>query len=126
MNFISFTEMQEILAYLCDELPEIFFRELNLGVVLSEKLLMNPHSRPDLPLYIMGQYVRNPIGRQIFIYYGSFKAVYQYADQAVLTAKLREVLRHEFRHHIEYLAGERGLEIEDVKQINQYLGGSIL
>ncbi len=126
MDFISFTEMQDILADLCDELPEIFFKELNLGVVLSEKLLMNPHSRPDSPLYIMGQYVRSPIGRQIFIYYNSFKAVYQHADRAILTVKLREVLRHEFRHHIEYLAGERGLEIEDIKQINAYLGGSIL
>ncbi len=124
MDFISFEQMQDILADLCDELPEIFFSELNLGVVLSDKLLMNPHSRPDLPLYIMGQYVRSPIGRQIFIYYRSFKAVYQYVDGATLTVKLREVLRHEFRHHIEYLAGERGLEIEDVKQINKYLGGS--
>ncbi len=123
MEFISFAEMQDILADLCDELPEIFFKELNLGVVLSEKLLMNPHSRPNVPLYIMGQYVRSPIGRQIFIYFGSFKAVYGRADKAALITKLREVLRHEFRHHIEYLAGERGLEIEDIEQIKKYLGG---
>ncbi len=123
MEFISFDEMQDILADLSDELPPIFFEELNLGVVLSEKLLMNPHTRPELPLYIMGQYVRSPIGRQIFIYYGSFEAVYRHADKAALITKLRGVLRHEFRHHIEYLAGERGLEIEDIEQIKRYLGG---
>ena len=43
-------------------------------------------------------------------------------DREQLKVKLREVLRHEFRHHIENLAGERGLEIEDEKFINKYLG----
>ena len=38
-----------------------------------------------------------------------------------MTEQLREVLRHEFTHHIESLAGGRGLEIKDEKQIRDYL-----
>ena len=42
-------------------------------------------------------------------------------DEEALTEQLREVLRHEFTHHIESLAGERGLEIKDEQQIRDYL-----
>ena len=31
-----------------------------------------------------------------------------------------EVLLHEFRHHLESLAGERDLEIEDAVELTQY------
>ncbi|MCD7763821.1 MAG: metallopeptidase family protein [Lachnospiraceae bacterium] len=41
------------------------------------------------------------------------------SDEAV-RGKLRKVLLHEFRHHLESLAGERDLEIEDAINISRY------
>ena len=35
--------------------------------------------------------------------------------------KLRKVVKHEFLHHLESMAGERDLEIEDYLQLENYL-----
>jgi len=39
----------------------------------------------------------------------------------MLKNKLRSVLKHEFLHHLESLAGERQLEIEDERKLMEYL-----
>jgi hypothetical protein len=38
-------------------------------------------------------------------------------------AELRRILRHEFTHHLESLAGEKGLEIKDRIEIEKYKAG---
>jgi hypothetical protein len=38
-----------------------------------------------------------------------------------MTVKVREVLRHEFRHHLEGLSGLRDLEVEDDIFLRNYL-----
>ena len=38
--------------------------------------------------------------------------------------QLIRVLKHEFTHHIESLAGERELEIKDAKYIQNYLNNT--
>lgn len=121
MGFIDFEQMQQILGELCDELPPEFFEDLNLGVVLKSEVEFHHDSRPENPLYVMGLYVRNSMGRQIFIFYGSFRAVYQGAPEEVIRQQLRHTLRHEFTHHLEYLAGEKGLELDDKRRLEQYL-----
>ena len=68
----------------------------------------------------MGEYIVSQAGRMIKIYYGSFERMYSWMDEEQLTEELREVLRHEFTHHIESLAGERGLEIKDEIQLQEY------
>ena len=61
----------------------------------------------------MGEYVEDPyMGRMIYIYYGSFLEVYGELGEKELEEELRETLLHEFTHHMESLAGERGLEIK--------------
>ena len=37
-----------------------------------------------------------------------------------IRVQIRKVLLHEFRHHLESLAGERDLEIEDAVNVSQY------
>ena len=37
-----------------------------------------------------------------------------------LRVQIRKVLLHEFRHHLESLAGERDLELEDAAELTQY------
>ena len=54
------------------------------------------------------------------IYYGSFAAVYGYEGPEELRERVRKTILHEFRHHLESLAGERGLEVEDAIRLADY------
>ncbi len=118
---ITIDRMHEILDELAMELPRVFFKELNGGILLLDEVKMHPVSKAD-DLYIMGQYVRSSsMGNYIAIYYGSMCRVHGNLSEAEMKEELRHVLRHEFRHHIEGLAGEDGLEREDEENIKQYL-----
>lgn len=115
----------EILIELCDELPEAFFHELHQGVLLSEDIKISPYARSD-DLFIMGEYRRAYYGNQITIYYGSFARAYPNLDEEALKNRLRETVRHEFRHHMEHLSGMYGadsLEREDQVRMRRYLRG---
>lgn len=80
---------------------------------------------PDFPgedLYILGEYCQDPyLGRSIVIYYGSFEPVFGDLSPLELRRELRDTLRHEFRHHVEALAGENGLDLEDEAWLAEYL-----
>lgn len=115
---MDYRQVGDILDMLAEELPQEFYRELSGGILLVPEAKQSPHG-PDL--LIMGEYIRSQMGRMIKIYYGSFEQMYSWMDEETLTEQLREVLRHEFTHHIESLAGERGLEIKDEQQIRDYL-----
>lgn len=110
----------EILDELACELPEKFFDELNLGISVSDQAKPHPRSRGD-ELYIMGEYFRNVMGRGIVIYYGSFAHIHGEESPQSLRDEMRKTLRHEFRHHLEGLALEDGLEKEDERQLREYL-----
>ena len=114
--------IEEVDAYLHEivqELPEAFFQRLNGGIILLPDCKTHPQGTGDL--YIMGDYCnRYDTGRCIRIYYGSFQRTYGRAPEHVLREKLRETLLHEFTHHLESLAGERGLEIKDKMQLEAY------
>ena len=114
-------KFKEILEGLIDELPPIFFQELSGGIVLEDFCKVSPYAQSD-DMFILGEYVVNgSVGRQVRIYYGSFERMYSNLTEEALEEKLRGVLRHEFRHHLENRAGERGLEIEDANYIASYL-----
>jgi hypothetical protein len=118
---ISIKETEKMLDELAGELPEAFYSRLNGGIMLLPDVKKSAVEGAD-GLYILGEYhVNGPLGRYIIIYYGSFIRVHGYLDKEAFKNRLRKTLRHEFRHHMESLAGERGLEIEDAKFINDYL-----
>lgn len=119
-NFPSIDQLHKILDEIAEELPEEFFRELNQGIILLPEYKLHPESRAQDKLYIMGEYVRSMAGRHIVIYYGSFEKVYNGYPIEIIEEKLRETLYHEFIHHLESLAGERGLEIEDAENLAKY------
>ena len=111
----------EMLTEVCEELPDDFFRELHYGVHLSEEYKPSPYARND-DLVIMGEYSRSPQGNKITIYYGSFERTCWWMTEEQLKNKLRETVRHEFRHHMENLAGMYGadsLEHEDMEELKQ-------
>ena len=116
---LSFDEAGDLLDQMAEEFPEAFYQELNGGISLL------PEAREDSQgedLYIMGEYCNDMMGRYINLYYGSFAAL---AEQENWTEEdwedeLYTTLSHEFTHHIEGLAGERGLEIKDELEMEEY------
>ena len=114
-------QVNDILDEIAETLPPEFFRQLNGGILLLPEEKHSPVPGAT-ELYVMGEYCVNSVmGRCIKIYYGSFEKNYGNASEEFLRQKLREVLLHEFTHHFEHLGGEKGLEIEDARQINAYL-----
>jgi len=70
----------------------------------------------------MGQYIHmGPVGRGIVMYYTPFAKLFGELTESEAMEKLRHFYRHEFRHHLEFLAGESELEIEDSEAIREYL-----
>lgn len=117
---MTIDEAQVILEKLVNELPEEIFKELNGGVLLLPKKKISSEARNN-DLYVMGEYVVSPsMGRLVKIYYGSFVALYgEDASESTWRKRLRKTLHHELTHHLENLAGEKDLEIED--EINMLL-----
>lgn len=116
---LTFEEVRSILDVIAEELPREFFRDLNGGIPLLPETCQD-HGDSVHDLYTLGEYVEDEMRRYIIIYYGSFVALYKYLSQEELRKELKETLIHEFTHHIESLAGEYGLEIEDELEMNHF------
>ena len=115
-------EVEEILEDICESIPSYAFDHLNGGIILSEEKKYHEESRED-DLLIMGEYQRSILGNMIKIYYGSFMEMYRFSSRERLKEKLEEVLLHAFTHHLEFLANEWGLVIEDKKFLEEYRKG---
>lgn len=120
---ISIERFNEIVEEELKLLPDYVFEELNGGVVVDEKVNLHPKRLAD-DLYIMGTYSTSPVmGKQIVIYYGSFTKTMPCADEETLRLKIRDTIRHEFRHHMETRAGFFGagtLIDEDKREMDRY------
>ena len=122
---ISIEEYRNIISELMDELPKEFFRDLSGGVIVSEALVIPDYARAD-DLYTLGQYQVASGIRQIIMFKGSFDRAYPRADAARAKELLRGILRHEFRHHLEFLGGihnSDSLEAEDRRRKQACLSG---
>ena len=120
---ISIEEYKEIISELMDELPEEFYRELTGGVIMSEALVIPDYARGN-DLYTLGQYQVYYGVRQIVMFKGSFDRLYPNVGVSEARDILRGILRHEFRHHIEFLGGihnSSSLEAEDERKKQTYL-----
>lgn len=116
---LSFDEAGDLLDEMAEEFPEEFYQELNGGISLLPEAMEDPQGED---LYIMGEYCNDMMGKYINLYYGSFAALAEQENwsQEDWEDELYTTLAHEFTHHIEGLAGERGLEIKDELQMEQY------
>lgn len=96
-----------------DNLPDEVISGLNGGVYLKPEA--KSHPKLPFPEYVvMGEYVRGKsIGSAIFVYYNSVMSKYVDASEDEMKKALREIILHEFRHHMETKAGCRDLEVED-------------
>lgn len=117
---VTLERFEEITYELTARLPEDFFRELSGGVQVRAYAKLHPASI-GRELYTLGEYCTHPhLGRYVVLYYGSFQNCYGGLEEEALTREMWRVLRHEFRHHLESLAGERDLEVEDEIRIARY------
>ena len=116
---LSFDEVGDLLDQMAEEFPEEFYQELNGGISLLPEVREDPQGQD---LYIMGEYCNDMMGKYINLYYGSFAALAETENwtEEDWEDELYTTLAHEFTHHIEGLAGERGLEIKDELQMEQY------
>ena len=115
----TFEDIGNMLDEICEEIPQPFFERLNGGINLLPDAKIH-ESAVDNDLYIMGEYHHDSLGRYINIYYGSIEhSCVDYTPERMRN-RLKKLLLHEFTHHIESQAGERGLEIKDELQMNEY------
>ena len=114
MSMLTFDEVGALLDDMAEEFPPVFFNELNGGVCLLPEARPDPEFPPG-EMYILGEYCNDMMGRYINLYYGSFAALAEREGwtQEDWEDELWETFSHEFTHHMEGLAGERGLEIKD-------------
>jgi hypothetical protein len=118
---IPLEDMEALLEEISAEFPEQLFEGLNGGIILLPEAKLNAYSRHN-DLFILGEYHSGGnLGRYIAIYYGSFMHVYGHLGIMQLRDQLVHTLKHEFTHHLESLAGEKGLEIKDAMFLADYL-----
>ena len=116
---LSFDDVGDLLDEMAEAFPEEFYQQLNGGISLLPEAKEDPEGED---LYIMGEYCNDMMGRYINLYYGSFAALAELENwtEEDWEDELYATLSHEFTHHIEGLAGERGLEIKDELEMEQY------
>jgi len=119
---INIDDAKMMLDGIADELPEDFYKSLNGGIILSPETKLHPASDDVRPLFILGEYhyERLGLGRYIIIYFGSFTRTFGGLTPERMREKLRNTLLHEFTHHLESLAGERGLAAKDARELAEY------
>jgi len=114
---MTFEEAAAYLDRLADELPEGIAEKLNGGVNLL------PDERPGGRdgLSTLGMYFADAqMGRYIELYYGSFVKLFGSASREKFERELKRTLYHELTHHVESLAGDRTLEREDERFMEDY------
>lgn len=127
---VSRDEFDAMLDRLACELPEELYKGLNGGIIVLDGARLHPRTLTPGKmtaggLYIMGEYrYDRAMGRYIVIYYGSFMRLYPNLTPAQLEPHLRSTLRHEFRHHLEAMAGLTTLADEDREKIDRWLGST--
>ena len=119
---ITFDELEEMLFEITAEVPQELYHRLNGGVILLPEEKLHPESAGRDDLFILGEYTNDSrgLGRYIKIYYGSFIRLYGYHTPESQRKQLKRILHHELTHHLESLAGERDLEIEDALGLIRY------
>lgn len=111
MTLEAFNEYVTEALYL--EIPSELFEGLNLGVIVSPKIEID---KKEPNMIIKGHYVKNRLGRQIILYYGSFMHLYAHLSESALKEKILATIKHELTHHLEALAGQ-----EDLAKKEQYM-----
>ena len=120
---ITYDEFEAITREEIALLPPYVQKDLTGGVLIDPSAYLHPARMAD-DLYILGTYSYGGIyGKQIILYYGSFRAVMGNAGARAVRRQIRDTVRHEFLHHMETRAGIFGrgsLVEEDRRRMMKY------
>ena len=121
---LTIDRVNDLLDDMADSFPAALFDGLNGGINLLEEAKPDPEF-PEGEMYILGEYCDDLLGQYINLYYGSFAALAEREDwgQETWEDELYTTLAHEFTHHIEGRAGERGLERKDEQFMEEFRAG---
>lgn len=89
-----------------NDIPPEILEGLNLGVVVSTALLQDPQ---EPAYYIKGHYIQNISGKQVVLYYGTFKYFYENHSEESWKKKVLATIKHELTHHVEARAKQEDL-----------------
>ncbi len=120
-NTYIIDEVQEMLEDIASTIPEVLFEDLHGGIVLIEEIKYHPKSINNT-LIINGEYVKTRMYNLIRMYYGSLVKNYGHLPREEFKERIKDVLIHELRHHIEFKCNDYSLVIEDREYIKKYLG----
>ena len=116
---LTFEEAGKMLDEIALDMPQDIFMHLNGGINLLPEAKPHPEAENG-ELYVMGEYCHNNLGRYINIFFGSIMLVYPYLPPDRIKEKMAGILKHEFTHHLESLAGEKELLEKDIICIEKY------
>ena len=124
MTMLTIDQVNDLLDDMAEQFPEALFDGLNGGINLLEEARPDPDFPPG-EMYILGEYCDDLLGLYVNLYYGSFAALAEQEDwtEEDWEDELYTTLAHEFTHHIEGRAGERGLERKDEQFIEEFRAG---
>ena len=121
MDNLSINQLGVLLDKRAEEFTSEFYNDWNGGISLLPDTMSDP-SYPGKDLLILGEYCNDQMGRYINLYYGAFAELAQRGNwtETDWEEELYDTLAHEFTHHVEGLAGERGLELKDEAYLEQF------
>ena len=114
----TFDEVADLLDEMSEDFPEVFFTDLNGGILLQEEAMPDPLF-PEGEVYFMGEYIQDFLGNHINLYYGSFLASARNEEwtEDDWQDELYTTLAHELTHHVEHLANAHGLDDKDEEEL---------
>lgn len=116
---LSFDEAGAWLDDMYEAFPACFFKELNGGVALLPDVMRDPEFPDGDPVYFMGDYCDDMLGKHIDLYYGSFAALAETENwtEEDWEDELWTTLAHELTHHVEGLAMVGDLDEQDAAEL---------
>ncbi len=110
MNLREFTEWAD--QVVTEQIPPELLTDLNMGMIVEP----DEKEEDDGDSVVLGEYVRNELGNQVILYYGSFRTLWEEGSLPDWKEEVADTIRHELRHHVEGLAGEEILARQEDQQ----------
>ena len=132
---MTFEQFQAVVEEMVGEIPDEFMRGLQGVHVLEDAYPEEDYD--DVwrlgeydDVWRLGEYLDpgpedflgagEGLGRHVALYYGSFQLVAEGDPEFDWEEEIWETLTHELRHHVESLAGDMGLILEDERLTDDF------
>ncbi len=107
-------KLDEFIAYVHhitkNEIPSPLLQDLNMGIHVSPNKQKDDEEKD---YYIMGEYIQDELGNQVVLYYGSFRYFLEDEPLKIWQKEIMDTIKHELLHHIEAIAGQEDLSLQE-------------